>query len=276
MNRVTRSTPLETLLGYLDADGYVLMEDALSPIQLDRISEAYERVLAANPPRPEDLRVEVKRALELDPSFEQLIDHPATFGVAHAVIGYDIELATGGELDCKLPCTRAFITWHNDFQWMTNVPCPRQNYWIRCTYFISDVTDDMGPFTLLPGTHLRSSGPPAEYSREGQPMSIEDQVRVVGPAGSCLINNTELWHTNTPNESDAARKLFMVLYKHAWMKPWQDGYELSQAFAARQTDPLRRQLCGSYTWHQPATAFPAHRYVDKREDPSIPPENEKR
>ena len=39
---------------------------------------------------------------------------------------------------------------------MTDVPYPRQNFWVRCTYFLGDVRDDTGPFTLLPGTHLQT------------------------------------------------------------------------------------------------------------------------
>ncbi len=37
-------------------------------------------------------------------------------------------------------------------------------------------------------------------------------VRITGKAGSCLINNTEIWHTNTPNTTDRPRKLIMLLY----------------------------------------------------------------
>ena len=87
---------------------------------------------------------------------------------------------------------------------------------------------------------------------------MDGQIGITGPAGSCLINNTEIWHTNTPNCGDLPRCLIMILYKHAWMKQWQEGYETTAEFAARQTEPLRRQLCGGYVWHHGATHFPAH------------------
>ena len=84
------------------------------------------------------------------------------FRVARAILGYDIELASGGELDHKLAHTPAYIGWHNDFQWMTSVPYPHQNFWIRCTYFVGDVTPDGGPFTLLPGSHLNDGACPPD------------------------------------------------------------------------------------------------------------------
>jgi ectoine hydroxylase len=257
MNRVTPDTPLDTVMELMRKDGYVLMENALTPEQVATISAAYDAQLSPHPPKAGALRIELKRILERDPAFEPLMDHPPVLSVARALIGADIELATAGELDHKLPRTPAYIGWHTDFLWMGNVPYPRQNFWVRCTYFISEVTPDMGPFTLLPGTHLAGHACPQDFNASGQPREIEGMVGITGPAGSCLINNTEIWHTNTPNRSDRPRRLIMVLYKHAWMKQWQEGYETTPDFAARQTDPIRRQLCGACVWHHGESNFPA-------------------
>lgn len=259
MNRVTPQTPLNEVLPLMERDGYVLMENALTPSQVADISAAYDEILAAHPPSEGALRVEVPRILERDARFEMLMDNAPVFAVARGILGYDIDLASGGELDHKLPHTAAYISWHNDFQWMSNVPYPHQNYWIRATYFVSDVTPEGGPFTLLPGSHTRPQACPPDAPGQ-PPRFIEGQLGISGPAGSCLINNTEIWHTNSPNTSDDPRRLIMLLYKHAWMKPWQEGYEPSTEFAARQADPLRRQLCGGYSWHNGAAHFPAHEW----------------
>jgi hypothetical protein len=264
MNRVTPETPLAETLALLRKDGYALMESALSPEQLAAMSAAYDRQLAFHPPPASALRVEVKRILEQDPVFEPLMDLPTVFPAARALIGADIELASSGELDHKLPRTPAYISWHNDFQWMVDVPYPRQNFWVRCTYFLSDVTEEMGPFTLLPGSHLADRVCPPELTGpDRQPRRIEGQIGITGPAGSCLINNTELWHTNWPNQSDRPRRLIMILYKHAWMKQWQEGYETTPEFAARQTDPIRRQLTGNLVWHHGRDHFPAAACPDR-------------
>ena len=258
MNTVTPETPLAETVALVRRDGYVLMRDALAPAQVSDLSRAYDRQLEAHPPAPGALRVEVPRILERDPAFEPLMDLPTVFPVARALIGADVELASGGELDHKLPRTPAYIAWHGDFQWMQDVPFPRQNFWIRCTYFLGDVEEDTGPFTLLPGTHLADHACPADMNQaNGQPKVVPGQVGVTGPAGSCLINNTEIWHTNSPLTGDHPRRLIMLMYKHAWMKPWQDGYAISPEFAARQSDPLRRQLTGNIAWHQGRSAFPA-------------------
>lgn len=258
MNRVTLETPLPEILQRIAEDGYVLMENALTPEQVSRLRIAYDEQLALHPPKPGATRVEVPRILERDERFAMLMDLPTTFAVARNVLGADIELASGGELDYKLPRTPAYIAWHNDFAWMVNVPYPRQNFWVRCTFFLGDVDETTGPFTLLPGSHKKDHGPtPDMNAANGQPNVVPGQVGVTGKAGSCLINNTEIWHTNSPLTGDEPRRLIMLLYKHAWMKSWQDGYEITPEFAAKQTDPVRRQLTGGYTWHNGADHFPA-------------------
>lgn len=260
LNVATTGDSLQEIIALMNRDGYVVMEDALNPEQLRDLNAAYDKQLELRPPNP--VRVEIKRILERDPVFEQLMDVPAVFAVARSIIGADIELASSGELDHKMPHSPAYIGWHNDFQWMINVPYPRQNFWIRATYFLTDVTEEMGPFTLIPGTHLADRACPPEYNDDGKkPKTIEGQLPIVGKAGSCLINNTEIWHTNTANVSDRARRLIMIMYKHAWMKQWQNGYETTPEFRDRQTDPLRRQLLGDVVWHSGRPeAFPALRY----------------
>lgn len=258
MNRITPKTPVEDVLALMWRDGYVLMEDALTPSQVDEFSRAFDIQLEQHQPEPGATRVEVSRILERDPVFETLMDLPTTFPVARAVLGADIELASGGELDYKLPRTPAYIAWHNDFQWMTDVPYPRQNFWVRCTYFLSDVREETGPFTLLPGTHLKNHVCPPEMNEaSGQPKFMAGQIGITGRAGSCLINNTEIWHTNSPLTGNLPRRLIMILYKHAWMKQWQQGYETTPEFASRQTDPVRQQLTGGIAWHQDRSHFPA-------------------
>lgn len=261
MNIITPQTPLSEVVALLARDGYVVLHDALTPAQLTEINAAYDHQLELNPPGEGALRVEVPRILERDPAFEQLMDNEPAFRIARAVLGPDIELASGGELDYKLPRTPAYIGWHSDFQWMTGIPLPRQNFWVRCTYFLSEVRDDTGPFTLLPGSHNRDYPcPDNPRGADGEPLVLEGQIGITGPAGACLINNTEIWHTNSPNRGDLPRRLIMLMYKHGWMKQWQEGYQTTPEFAARQTDPLRRQLTGNLTWHNGANHFPAAAY----------------
>ena len=63
---------------------------------------------------------------------------------------------------------------------------------------------------------------------------------------------------------------FTLLYKHAWMKQWQEGYETTPEFAARQADPIRRQLTGSLVWHHGREHFPAAALPSGAENRQVP------
>lgn len=233
--------------------GYCVVRGALSPAELSVIRPRFHALISQAMAAAESgtRHVEVTRLLERDPCLADLMVQPVVFPIARQLIGRDITLATGGEGDCRPAHTGAYISWHNDFVWMPDLPYPLPNSWIRCTYLIDDVDEDTGPFTLLPGTHRSDHAcPSAEMTQaNGQPLVMPGQVAITGRAGDCLINNTEIWHTSTPNRSDAPRMLAMLLYKHAWMRQWEEGYEISPAFAAAQTDPIRQQLCNVGPWH---------------------------
>lgn len=233
--------------------GYGVVRGALSAKELEVIRPRFHAVIGEAMAAAEQgsRHVEVRRLLEQDPCLANLMAQPVIFPIARQLIGRDITLASGGEGDCRPAGTGAFISWHNDFQWMTDLAYPLPHAWIRCTYLIDDVDADTGPFTLLPGTHRADRPcPTAEMTHpDGQPRVMPGQVAITGRAGDCLINNTEIWHTSTPNTSSAPRMLAMFLYKHAWMRQWEEGYDINPEFAAAQTDPIRQQLCGVGPWH---------------------------
>lgn len=248
---------LPAILNAMAEYGYVIIREALGADTLAAMLPRYHELMAS--PIEEATAtggrhglVELPRIVERDPVFEQLMDWPATFPIARQVIGADITLAASGEAYFSPPQMPAWISWHNDFAWMVDVPLPRQNFWVRTTYLLDDVDDDTGPMTVIPGSHRSTEPPPANWSDvQGQPIIPDHAVRFTGKAGDCFINNTEIWHTNTPNTSDRARKLIMLTYKHAWMKAWEEnGHTITPAFAQRQTDPRRRQLCGVGVWHR--------------------------
>lgn len=248
----TASSPAEAVL-LVREQGYCVVPGALSPAELAALQPRFIDLLTpVVEAQPGARHVELRRLIEADTLFADLAAHPSTLPIARELIGRDVTLASAGEGDWRPPHTPAYISWHNDFTWMADVPYPRQNRWIRCIFFLSDVTEDNGPFTVFPGSHRADRACPsaALTDEHGQPRDLPGMVRITGKAGDCLINDTEIWHTNTANRSDHPRQLAMFLYKHAWMRMWEAGYEITPEFAAAQTDPRRRQLCGVGPWHR--------------------------
>jgi len=71
---------------------------------------------------------------------------------------------------------------------------------------------------------------------------------VTGTAGTCMINNTLIWHTGTPNQSENPRRIIWVVYKHtSWETAPQEHLRYTKELAERQTSSIRRRLCGLTT-----------------------------
>lgn len=256
----------------LATDGFALIYDIVAPAWLAELQRAFDNAVAEKARKEAGLSderhppgwFEITKILEGGEVFENLMDVPKILAVAGRVLGPDLDLASGGELDCKVPNrTTNFCGWHTDFTWIISLPYPRQVFWIGCYFFVGDITEKVGPLTVIPGSHRASGPPPDDYNYSasdpthpaGFPRAIENAVDIIGPAGSCLMVNTELWHMSRPNESDSARKLIKIHYKPPWMKVWGGGREYSDAFATRQTDPIRRQLVGTVPYDEVPWTF---------------------
>jgi ectoine hydroxylase-related dioxygenase (phytanoyl-CoA dioxygenase family) len=207
----------------------------------------------AQEPRPRTIKL--KPLLGQAANFGDLMDWPTVFPIARAVIGSDITLASGGEADCRLPGTGPTTIWHTDLEWLPDLPYPRPVFMIRCTFLLEDLLEDQGPVAVIPKTHVADSPPPPNMNADGRPLLEDDGVsgivRLIGGAGSCILNNTEIWHTSTPNTSVKPRITLQFLYKHAWMQPWAGpDNEIPAGFSLAQDTPLRQQLCGLGVWHR--------------------------
>lgn len=246
-----RLDPATVLPDYL-RDGFVMLRGAIPRPLLKGLQAAFDRlldpVIAANPTQ---LLHYEKNLIERDPLFLELIDLPSIYPLPRAIIGADITLVHGGLAYSKRANSPSYLSWHNDFNWMVDVPYPRPDWWVRILYFIDDIDEHTSPTAVIPGSHRATHVCPSDLTApDGQPRELPGMVRLTGRAGDCAVFNPEIWHANTPNTSDRPRKFVMLTYKHAWMRQWTNGHEISPAFAEAQRNPLRWQLCGGGIWHR--------------------------
>lgn len=110
---------------------------------------------------------------------------------------------------------------------------------------LDDFTADNGATYLMTGSH-KSADKPTQEKFYGH------AERAIGPAGSILIFNSNLWHAGGDNVTDAARRSVTPMYCKPFMKqqfdyPRSVGYEM-----ADKLPPHTRQVLG-YNARVPAT-----------------------
>jgi hypothetical protein len=110
---------------------------------------------------------------------------------------------------------------------------------------LDDFTEDNGATYLLTGSHRLREPPPDE-------QFFRDAARAVGPAGSVVVFDSNLWHAAGVNRSDRPRRALTLAFTRPFIKPQLDypralGYERGESFS-----PALRQLLG-YNARVPAS-----------------------
>jgi ectoine hydroxylase-related dioxygenase (phytanoyl-CoA dioxygenase family) len=229
-------------------DGYLVIENALSPDELEaarRAADAAEAVWRADPSRP-GTRIpeflEIEGILEYDPLFFDLAVHPRIFPLIREILTADVALIDhayyitppGGALDGE--------AWHTDVRKrVPGVHHAGSTMMVRAMIALDDIPEDGGATLVLPGTHRQPDD--TAIPRVAVPEDMPGAVVLSCKAGTAYFFNGNLVHSPGTNRSTATRRVLLFNYGHKWMRMWA-GHEPSARLAASASTPLRRQLLG--------------------------------
>jgi ectoine hydroxylase-related dioxygenase (phytanoyl-CoA dioxygenase family) len=109
--------------------------------------------------------------------------------------------------------------WHRD-RW---AEMPRGDAFQRplaanAICYLQDLDDAFGPLRVIPGSHRRPIGIPAEQ----QMLPHPDEVLVHAGAGDVVVTHNGLVHAGTPNTSGRPRYFFSVYYNLSWLRTTDD------------------------------------------------------
>ena len=160
-----------------------------------------------------------------EPVFRQLVNLPKIMPIVRGYMErfWDDEPVVfgAGHGHCLFERSPAHQAWHNDSRVNKKASDMTPPIYIRLSFLIEDVDDDMGPTAVLPGTNGTHVNSPSWFmAPNGQPRSVPEMVLASGKAGDCLINDTSIYHTNTPNLSDRVRKIIWALYAGSRTPTW--------------------------------------------------------
>lgn len=238
-----------------DEDGFILIENALSPEEVDRLLavvdelDAKYRAMQGIGP---DAAYQVRNALAHHDELFRLIDHPVLFPLVVDVMGCNIQIRTS-HLDTRPTCpaeyanqtlgaSDSFFPWHSDgpnFGYpITNGAIPFVE--VKVGYYLTDLTEhNSGAICVVRGSHRLS---PERINNPAYPLDPEQIVEVNVKPGTAMLWRTALWHCLTPNLSPRTRKCLYYGYHYRWIRP-ADYLHQDPALLARCT-PIQRQLLG--------------------------------
>ena len=149
------------------------------------------------------------------PTLWSYASRPPMTDLVADVVGPNVKFMQAN-VSFKRPGGRGF-PWHQDIAFL---PCSNLSPLMVFT-FLEDVTPDMGPTKLIPGSHGGERydhydengnwlGKIADH--EVQRIPVEKAVSVTGPAGSVLMVNCAIVHSAEPNCSTRPRPMVINGY----------------------------------------------------------------
>ncbi len=137
------------------------------------------------------------------PELRQVLEHPAVVGVLISLLGHEYEVQSHRHWHCKPPGS-GFMHWHQD---STNDRDVQINRFLGL-YYPRDVTAEMGPTIIVPGTQFRN----APTDRMATYTNIRGQVPLVVKAGTVAFTHYDLWHGTGANRSNVKRHMIKFLF----------------------------------------------------------------
>lgn len=220
---------------FYDTQGYLLVEDAVSPQQLARLLEITDRLIddsrhvthsndvydldaGHGPENPRLTRVKIPH--KRDPFFWDVLRNSVMTEVLRDLLGPDTNLLTS-KLNTKAPDGGRAVEWHQDWAFYPHT----NDHLLAFGLMLEDVTPQSGPLLVIPGSH---KGPILSHHMNGVFAGAIDPddplfdpsraVMLTGKAGSMTVHHVRTLHGSGPNLSDRARKIlfYEIAAAHAW------------------------------------------------------------
>ncbi len=141
--------------------------------------------------------------LQRVPKLRQVYDHPKVCGALVSLLGEDFQMNNHRHCHKNTPGTRS-QSWHQDGVNQRH----HQLRTVLAMYYPQDVTPDMGPTVLLPGTHFRN----APTDRMATYANFREQVALTVKAGTVAITHYDIWHAASANSGRRTRYMLKFLF----------------------------------------------------------------
>jgi ectoine hydroxylase-related dioxygenase (phytanoyl-CoA dioxygenase family) len=227
----TAPTPLERF----ERDGFLVLEDALAPDEVETLTAAVDRVWREE--SPDRGALHLLGFVGRDAAFVELVDHPAVLPLVLDLLGWNVYVYHS-HLDVHPPAAPdGRWRWHQDGgRQNVDVESPRRRLSVKVAWFLTDTpAAGHGALRIVPGSHRSDTLSRAREPREAVPLLVR--------AGSAVLFDRRLWHARGDNVSAVTRKALFYAYSFRWVRPRDDlGLRPGQLAGL---DPVRRQLLGA-------------------------------
>ena len=140
--------------------------------------------------------------LPLIPEIQEIFDHPTVHGAMQGVLGENYAMHSHRYCHFNQQGSEG-QNFHKDSYEGDGQIRRHRCRWTMAFYYPQDVTEDMGPTAVLPGS---------QYYETGDSAHQQPDLALTGEAGTVTIVHYDLWHRAMPNSSDKKRYMLKFLF----------------------------------------------------------------
>ena len=254
---------------HLEVYGYVVLENALSGGEVERLKEALHRLFAEldaledrgqNGPRVRGAFLGMDKPChrfavniwESDPAITAYATHPYMVSLAEELMGSEARIV---EMNAHINSRDPDNTWEEKltgFHRGTDVPYAGHTHdglfhcnFVKTLTNLTDLGPDDGGTAVIAGSHKIDAPANELIALAEEDRSLVHQV--VAPAGSTLLFCETLAHATGPIRSDRERIIIITGYGSTMFPYWDHG-ELSPGFRERIPEQLKVLFEGKQVW----------------------------
>jgi ectoine hydroxylase-related dioxygenase (phytanoyl-CoA dioxygenase family) len=246
---VVRPDEVERAAAIFHRDGFVVVQDALTPEQLAFAQDGAQRVIAeqmAATPLEKANRGFARYSFGPQlhhPEWRQLVDLPTVLPILERLWNSADFTCMGAGGDYSAPGSE-IQPLHSDIGDFLNDPLGQVTVrdlptpFIVVNFLMVEFLEQNGAIRFVPGTQRsRHPIPPLEEEPERMRRGI-----LCAPAGTAVIRDVRCWHGGTANRSDEIRPMTSAGYLAPWFRMPQYGDRLPRSIYDTLS-PRGKQLC---------------------------------
>jgi len=192
--------------------GYTLVQADQPPEFHRAISQKLDATLAAEGNPGNNILPRV-------PELGQIFQSPSVRGALHSLLGPGYSMHPHRYCHLNKPGSKG-QTWHkDDYIFDRNVRHHRCR-WLMGFYYPQNVDAEMGPTGIAGNRQCYN-----QISDTDSTQSVEEEIKLCGPAGTVALVNFDVWHRATANTSERQRHMlkFQFLRMEEPLEPRWDG-----------------------------------------------------
>jgi ectoine hydroxylase-related dioxygenase (phytanoyl-CoA dioxygenase family) len=196
----------------LDADGFLVLDEAVDPARLDAVQERILRLFdelgarAGFEFKQEPQTDRLANLVDYDEIFRWAVSVPAVLSAVAHVLGPDFKLSS---LNAR--SARPHSDWTQPLHCDTGaLPDARGNTVCNVLWMLDDFTPENGATRFVPGTH-RSGRLPQDLLADASAPHPDERL-LTGRRGTIVVMNAHLWHGGTANRTDGPRLALHSFY----------------------------------------------------------------